>query len=90
MTYDVQIRHSRLANSGDGFIHSFECRHMDGRSEEDVFNHIHLTSNDHIACIDSWHHQGVEPYSVDTGEMEFFSDAKRPSRTPSAGEARTG
>lgn len=90
MTYEVQIRHSRPARKGDGYEHSFECRQMEAASEEEVFHHLHLTCNDHIACIDAWHHQGIEPYSVDTGELEFFTEVKRPYRPVSTDEARTG
>ncbi len=90
MTYEVQIRHSRPVPFGDGYEHRLECLHMEEASEEDVFRHIRQTCGDHIACIDSWHHQGVAPYSVDTGGSEFFTEVERPSRSISLGEARTG
>jgi hypothetical protein len=63
---------------------------MDGASEEDVFKRIPQTCNDHIVCIDSWHHKGIAPYSVDTGEPEFFTEVERPDRTVSVDEARAG
>ncbi len=90
MTYDVQIRHSRPVSSGDGYEHYLECLRMEETSEEDVFKHIRQTCNDHIACIDAWHHQGISPYSVDTGESAFFTEATRPMRSISLDEARAG
>jgi hypothetical protein len=90
MTYDVQIRHSRPVPNGDGFLHNFECRHIVASSEEEAFHLVRQSCYDHIACIDAWHHQGVEPFSVDTGEPEFFTDATRPTRKPGHGAARTG
>ena len=90
MTYEIQIRHSRPIPTGEGFEHLLECLQMEGRSEEDVYRHIRLSCNDHIACISSWHHQGVDPYSVDTGELEFFTDVLRPARAIALDEARMG
>lgn len=90
MTYEVQIRHSRPVPYGEGYEHSFERKCLEGDSEEDVYRHIHQSCSDHVACIDAWHHQGVEPFSVDTGEPEFFTEVKRPDRTVSIGEARLG
>jgi hypothetical protein len=90
MTYEIQIRHSRPIPSGDGFQQSFESRRVAASSEEEAFHLVRQSCYDHIACIDAWHHQGVAPFSVDTGEPEFFTDTQRPGRKPGHGMARTG
>ncbi|TAN53813.1 MAG: hypothetical protein EPN26_06605 [Rhodospirillales bacterium] len=90
MTYEIQIRHSRPVAGGDGFEHSLECLRVEAGSEEEAVARLHLSCNDHIACVDAWHHRGIAPYSVDTGELEFFTDAARPPRPVGNGEARTG
>jgi len=90
MTYEIQIRHSRPTAKGDGYEHSLECLQVEGDSEAEAVARLHLSCNDHIACIDAWHHQGIAPYSVDTGALEFFSDVTRPARPIGIGEARSG
>ncbi|MGE5502813.1 MAG: hypothetical protein ACM31L_00170 [Actinomycetota bacterium] len=78
MTYDVLIRHTMSVPFGDGCEHRLEMRHIDAASEEDAFRRLHHGPDDHIACIDAWHHQGIDPYSVEIGDPDFPSDARCP------------
>lgn len=90
MTYDVLIRHTRPVPYGEGVEHKMEERQIEAKSEADAFLKIKHTSDDFIACIDSWHHEGIEPYSVETGDPEFFTDVHRPPMEVSDGIRRMG
>ncbi|CAA7616928.1 hypothetical protein [Magnetospirillum sp. UT-4] len=91
MTFDVLIRHSDPVATGEGMRHSFEYRHVDASSEEDAFRRTRQSLNDHIACIDSWHHHGVTPFSVEIRDPDFFSDVHCPEHAADEdGERRAG
>ena len=90
MTYDVLIRHSVPTETGEGARHPVSYRHVEAASEEEAFLKTKRSPTDHIACIDAWHHHGVTPFSVETGEPEFFTDAKRPPLTIDANAERVG
>lgn len=90
MLYDTVIRHTRRVPRGDGFEHSFEFRHVEAMSEEEAFLKVKHNSDDHIACIDSHHHVGLMPFSVATGEPEFYTDAQRPPFKVTGSEPRVG
>lgn len=90
MTYEALIRHTRPIPTGDGIHNRLELRHIEATSEEEAFGKARQTSDDHIVCIDSWHHQGVMAFSVETGEPEFFSEAHRPALAMTDSELRCG
>lgn len=90
MIYDALIRHSRRVPYGEGFEHSLELRHVNARSEEEAYLKIEQTPLDAIACIDSWHHQGVVPFSVETGDPDFFAEVHRPALVLGGMEPRVG
>jgi hypothetical protein len=79
MTYETLIRHTRPIPTGEGVAHSFEYRYVEAHSEEEAFLKAHHGADDFIACIDTSHHQGITPYSVETGEPAFFSNVHRPA-----------
>lgn len=78
MTYDILIRHSVPVATGEGYRHHLEMRRLEAGSEEEAFRRIRQGADDHIACIDAWHHQGVVPFSVATGDPDFYTDAACP------------
>lgn len=91
MTYEALIRHTRPTPTGEGHEHWLESRHVDATSEVDAYDKIKHTSDDFIACIDSYHHQGVAPYSVEMGDPTFFTEAHRPDLVvPADAVDRTG
>lgn len=90
MTYEVLIRHTVQIPYGGGVEQRLEERRVEARSEEEAFLKIKHTSDDFIACIDAPHHRGLEPYSVETGDPEFFTNVHRPARRTYGGELRTG
>ena len=90
MLYDTMIRHSRQIRSGDGFEHWLESKLVEANDEEEAFLKIRQTPYDSIACIDSWHHIGLEPFSVETGNPEFFTAVHRPELGGLGPEPRVG
>ena len=90
MTYEALIRHTRPVSTGDGIANSLELVHVEAASEEEAFGKVHQTADDHIVCIDSWHHEGIMAFSVETGEPEFFSEAHRPALPVMDSEPRCG
>lgn len=90
MTYDVLIRHSVPTAEGEGAKHHMSYRHVEAASEEEAYLKTRRSLTDHIACIDAWHHCGVTPFSVETGEPDFFTDAHRPTLAIEAGAQRMG
>ncbi|GEM_PF-6558708 len=90
MTYEVLIRHTVPIPYGSGIEQRIEERRVEARSEEEAFLKIKHTSDDFIACIDSFNHGGLEPYSVETGDPEFFTDVHRPAWRACGAEQRAG
>ncbi len=90
MTYDVLIRHTSPTSTGEGVEHWLEERQVDARSEEEAFLGVKHGPDDHIACIDSWHHRGVSPFSLETGDPNFFTNAHRPALIIDGPEDRAG
>jgi hypothetical protein len=78
MTYEVLIRHTIPVPVGDGAEHRLEVRHVDAASEEAAYRSLKMTADDHVACIDAWHHVGIDPYSVAIGDPDFPSDGVCP------------
>ncbi|MBF0560608.1 MAG: hypothetical protein HQL37_01075 [Alphaproteobacteria bacterium] len=90
MTYNVQIRHSRPVPYGDGNEYQRESRRIEAQTEEEAILKIRLTPLDNIDCVDSWHHEGMFPFSVDTGNPDFFTNVTRPSLERIGLEPRVG
>ena len=90
MTYEALVRHTRSVPTGDGIANRLERLRVEATSEEEAFGKVHQTSDDHIVCIDSWHHEGVMAFSVETGDPEFFSEAHRPTLPVTDLEVRCG
>ncbi len=78
VTYETLIRHTRPVSTGEGHEHWMESRHIQAESEEDAYRKVRHSSDDFIACIDTFHHEGVAPFSVEVGDPLFFTDAHRP------------
>jgi len=91
VTYETLIRHTRPTPSGEGHQHWLESRHVDAKSEEEAYLKVKQSADDFIACIDSFHHEGVEPYSVEVGDPLFFTSVHRPPLVvPADAVDRTG
>ncbi len=78
VTYEALIRHTRPIPTGEGHQHWLESRNVQAASEEEAFLKVKQSSDDFIACIDSFHHEGVAPFSVEVGDPLFFTNAHRP------------
>ncbi|MEO5373753.1 MAG: hypothetical protein H7840_05670 [Alphaproteobacteria bacterium] len=90
MTYDALIRHTHHVPFGYGLEQRLEHVLVEAGSEEEAFLKIKHTSDDFIACIDALRHEGILPYSVETGDPEFFTAVKRPDRAAGGAEPRVG
>ena len=91
VNYETLIRHTRPIPSGEGHEHWLESRHVEAKSEEEAYLKVKHSSDDFIACIDTFHHEGVAPFSVEVGDPLFFTDAHRPEViVPADAEDRAG
>ena len=90
MTYDVLMRRSIPVSNGDGNEHRLQYRHIEAMTEEGAYLKVRKSPSDAIACIDSWRHMGMFPFSVDIGNPEFYTDVVRPSIERAGSEPRVG
>lgn len=90
MFYDVMLRHGKPVPYGDGNEYQQESCRVEAQSEDEAFLKIRQSPSDSIVCIDTWHHEGVFPFSVDTGDPDFFTTAVRPSSDRLGLEPRVG
>ncbi|MBF0094189.1 MAG: hypothetical protein HQL33_09005 [Alphaproteobacteria bacterium] len=90
MIYEAWIRHSQPVPHGEGALYRMENRRVEADSEEDAFLKLERTAYDSIACIGAWHRQGLLPFSVETGNTEFFTDVRRPDQPRAGLEPRMG